>query len=71
MKPSAATARDHRRGPHGGRRHAARADGGVDADMYEIEGADGSDAPRLIRELPWVHGVTQLGCGCACSSIAA
>ena len=34
---------------------------GVDADIFEIEGADGSDAPRLIRELPWVHGVTQLG----------
>lgn len=34
---------------------------GVDADVYEIEGADGSEAPRLIRELPWVHGVTQLG----------
>jgi ABC-2 type transport system ATP-binding protein len=33
----------------------------VDADVYEIEGADGSEAPRLIRELPWVHGVTQLG----------
>jgi ABC-2 type transport system ATP-binding protein len=35
--------------------------GNVDADVYEIEGADGSEAPRLIRELPWVHGVTQLG----------
>ena len=34
---------------------------GVDADIFEIEGADGSEAPRLIRELPWVHGVTQLG----------
>ena len=33
----------------------------VDADVYEIEGADGSAAPRLIRDLPWVHGVTQLG----------
>jgi ABC-2 type transport system ATP-binding protein len=33
----------------------------VDADVFEIEGADGSEAPRLIRELPWVHGVTQLG----------
>jgi ABC-2 type transport system ATP-binding protein len=33
----------------------------VDADVYEIEGADGSEAPRLLRELPWVHGVTQLG----------
>jgi ABC-2 type transport system ATP-binding protein len=34
---------------------------GVEADIFEIEGADGSAAPRLIRELPWVHGVTQLG----------
>jgi ABC-2 type transport system ATP-binding protein len=34
---------------------------GVDANVFEIEGADGSEAPRLIRELPWVHGVTQLG----------
>jgi ABC-2 type transport system ATP-binding protein len=33
----------------------------VDADVFEIEGADGSEAPRLIRALPWVHGVTQLG----------
>jgi ABC-2 type transport system ATP-binding protein len=33
----------------------------VDADVFEIEGADGSEAPRVIRELPWVHGVTQLG----------
>jgi ABC-2 type transport system ATP-binding protein len=33
----------------------------VEADVYEIEGADGSDAPRLLRALPWVHGVTQLG----------
>jgi len=33
----------------------------VDADVFEIEGADGSEAPRLVRELPWVHGVTQLG----------
>jgi ABC-2 type transport system ATP-binding protein len=33
----------------------------VEADVYEIEDADGSEAPRLIRELPWVHGVTQLG----------
>lgn len=33
----------------------------VDADIFEIEGADGSEAPRVIRELPWVHGVTQLG----------
>ena len=34
---------------------------GVAADIFEIEGADGTAAPRLIRELPWVHGVTQLG----------
>jgi len=34
---------------------------GVDADVFEIEGADGTDAPRLIRELPWVQGVAQLG----------
>jgi ABC-2 type transport system ATP-binding protein len=34
---------------------------GVEADVFEIEGADGSEAPRLLRELPWVHGVTQLG----------
>jgi ABC-2 type transport system ATP-binding protein len=33
----------------------------VDADVFEIEGAEGSEAPRLLRELPWVHGVTQLG----------
>jgi len=34
---------------------------GVEAHIFEIEGADGSAAPRLIRKLPWVHGVTQLG----------
>ena len=34
---------------------------GVEANIFEIEGADGSEAPRLIRELAWVHGVTQLG----------
>jgi len=34
---------------------------GVEADVFEIEGADGSEAPKLLRELPWVHGVTQLG----------
>jgi ABC-2 type transport system ATP-binding protein len=33
----------------------------VSADVFEIEGADGSEAPRVLRELPWVHGVTQLG----------
>jgi ABC-2 type transport system ATP-binding protein len=35
--------------------------GSVEADVFEIEGADGSDAPGLVRGLPWVHGVTQLG----------
>jgi ABC-2 type transport system ATP-binding protein len=34
---------------------------GVEANIYEIEGADGSEAPKLVRALPWVHGVTQLG----------
>ena len=34
---------------------------GVGADVFEIEGADGSEAPKLLRALPWVHGVTQLG----------
>jgi ABC-2 type transport system ATP-binding protein len=34
---------------------------GVGADVFEIEGADGSVAPKVLRELPWVHGVTQLG----------
>lgn len=33
----------------------------VDADVYEIEGADGGAAPRLLRGLPWVHGAAQLG----------
>jgi ABC-2 type transport system ATP-binding protein len=33
----------------------------VTADVFELEGADGSEAPRLVRALPWVHGVTQLG----------
>jgi ABC-2 type transport system ATP-binding protein len=33
----------------------------VDADVYEVEGADDSAAPKLLRDLPWVHGVTQLG----------
>ncbi len=33
----------------------------VDADVYEIEGADDSATPKLLRVLPWVHGVTQLG----------
>jgi ABC-2 type transport system ATP-binding protein len=35
--------------------------GSVDADVFEIVGADGSAAPDLLRALPWVHGVTQLG----------
>jgi ABC-2 type transport system ATP-binding protein len=34
---------------------------GVEADVFEIEGADGSEAPKVLRALPWVHGVTQLG----------
>jgi ABC-2 type transport system ATP-binding protein len=33
----------------------------VDADVFEIDGADGSEAPRLLRGLPFVNGVTQLG----------
>jgi ABC-2 type transport system ATP-binding protein len=33
----------------------------VDADVFEIEGADGSAAPNMLRAMPWVHGVTQLG----------
>src|SRR4029434_8481907 len=35
--------------------------GNVDADVYESEGADASEAPRLLRDLSWVQGVTQLG----------
>ncbi len=35
--------------------------GGIDADVFEIEGADGTGAPALIRPLPFVIGVTQLG----------
>jgi ABC-2 type transport system ATP-binding protein len=34
---------------------------GVGADVFEIEGADGSEAPKVLRDQPWVHGVTQLG----------
>jgi len=34
---------------------------GVGADVFEVEGADGSAAPAILRRLPWVHGVTQLG----------
>jgi ABC-2 type transport system ATP-binding protein len=33
----------------------------VGADVYEIEGAEGSAAASALRALPWVHGVTQLG----------
>jgi ABC-2 type transport system ATP-binding protein len=33
----------------------------VNADVFELEGADSIEAPRLLRALPWVHGVTQLG----------
>jgi ABC-2 type transport system ATP-binding protein len=33
----------------------------VGADVYEIEGAEGSVAASALRALPWVHGVTQLG----------
>jgi ABC-2 type transport system ATP-binding protein len=34
---------------------------GVEAQVFEIEGADGSDAPQALRQEPWVVGVTQLG----------
>jgi ABC-2 type transport system ATP-binding protein len=34
---------------------------GVEADVFEVEGAATGDAPRWIRELPFVIGVTQLG----------
>ena len=34
---------------------------GVEADVYEIEGADGSEAPKRVRALPWVRGAAQLG----------
>jgi ABC-2 type transport system ATP-binding protein len=34
---------------------------GVEADIFEIEGAEGSAAARVLNELPWVRGVTQLG----------
>jgi ABC-2 type transport system ATP-binding protein len=34
---------------------------GVAADVFEVEGAATGDAPRWIRELPFVIGVTQLG----------
>ena len=33
----------------------------VEADVFEIEGVDGTDAPRLLRNLPWVRGAAQLG----------
>jgi ABC-2 type transport system ATP-binding protein len=34
---------------------------GVDADVFEIEGADGSEAPAEFRSQDFVIGVTQLG----------
>jgi ABC-2 type transport system ATP-binding protein len=34
---------------------------GVDADVFEVEGAESSDVVNALRALPWVHGVTQLG----------
>jgi ABC-2 type transport system ATP-binding protein len=34
---------------------------GVDADVFEIEGADGSEAPAVLRSQDFVIGVTQLG----------
>ena len=34
---------------------------GVDADVFEVEGAESTDAVNALRALPWVHGVTQLG----------
>ncbi len=34
---------------------------GVEAQVFEIEGVDGTAAPQVLRSLPWVHGVTQLG----------
>jgi ABC-2 type transport system ATP-binding protein len=34
---------------------------GIGADIFEIEGAHGGAAPQMLRALPWVHGVTQLG----------
>lgn len=33
----------------------------VEARIFEIEGADGSSAPDVLRREPWVLGVTQLG----------
>jgi ABC-2 type transport system ATP-binding protein len=33
----------------------------VGADVFEVEGAEGSEASRLVRALPWVRGVAQLG----------
>jgi len=33
----------------------------VDADVFEVEGAESTDAVNSLRALPWVHGVTQLG----------
>ncbi|HEX6398143.1 MAG TPA: ABC transporter ATP-binding protein [Steroidobacteraceae bacterium] len=34
---------------------------GVDADVFEVEGAESTEAVNALRALPWVHGVTQLG----------
>jgi ABC-2 type transport system ATP-binding protein len=34
---------------------------GVDADVFEVEGAESTGAVNALRALPWVHGVTQLG----------
>lgn len=34
---------------------------GIDADVFELDGTEGTDASRLVRELPFVAGVTQLG----------
>ena len=34
---------------------------GVDADVFELDGVDGSEAPRLLRAQPWVRGAAQLG----------
>src|SRR3954463_13418457 len=33
----------------------------VDADVFEVEGAESTGAVNALRALPWVHGVTQLG----------
>ena len=33
----------------------------VDADVFEVEGAESTEAVNALRALAWVHGVTQLG----------